>query len=750
MSKMYAAVRFLPLPRFALLSWAVASALNAVAADAPAEGQSVPSADVKKPSLKVEDAARAKAAGKVDAIEIKGASNVDERRQSTASKIVVNHDEVVKYGDSNLGDVLKRLPGVTLGGTPGRGGEIRMRGLGSGYTQIMINGEPAPPGFSLDSLSPEMVERIEIMRSPTAEFSTQAIAGGINIVLKEKIKRAQHEIKAGVGEDNGKYNGGLNLQLSDQDGPFSYAVNSGFYRYSYRWDGTSAVQGLEPAGRVNREAESHSYGDGVGFNIAPRLNWRLGNANNLTWQSFVNLSHSKNDSDSQTHVMSGPLPAYLDSESANTGGSSMVRSNLNWVRRFDDGAKIDAKFGVNYNRNYAKTELETDGRGSHPALDRLTRSTAEDYGFTAGGKYSTPWREAHALAIGWDGAWSRRVQDATTVDNGVLQNANLGTGFTADVSRLALFAQDEWEISKKWSIYGGLRWETLNTKSGSNAQANVDNRANVLSPLLQSMWRLGEGESRDQVRVGISRTYRAPQTSSLMARPQLALENTPLTPDSAGNPQLQPELAWGLDVAYEHYLSQGGMMSVSVFARNVDDLMRNLTSKVDGRWVNRPENVGKAQVRGIELELKSRLAEFMDDAPAVDLRVSASRYWSHVDYIPGPDNRLDSQTPYSANIGFDWKLATVPVTWGASLSLQGAGPIQVSSQQRSESSVKRTLDVYGLYKVSAQAQVRLALSNVLHQQYNSQSHYLGNGYDEFLSSKNATTAGARVTFEYKF
>ena len=63
-------------------------------------------------------------------------TDVQERRASTAAKIVIGREEIERYGDSNLGDVLKRLPGVTLQGRPGRGGEIRMRGLGNGYTQI--------------------------------------------------------------------------------------------------------------------------------------------------------------------------------------------------------------------------------------------------------------------------------------------------------------------------------------------------------------------------------------------------------------------------------------------------------------------------------------------------------------------------------------------------------------------------------------------------------------------------------------
>ena len=114
--------------------------------------------------------------------------DTQERRQSTAAKIVIGRDEIERFGDSTVGDLLKRLPGVTMQGRPGRGGAIRMRGLGAGYTQILLDGERVSPGFSIDSLSPEQIERIEILRAPTAETGARAIAGTINIITREGFR----------------------------------------------------------------------------------------------------------------------------------------------------------------------------------------------------------------------------------------------------------------------------------------------------------------------------------------------------------------------------------------------------------------------------------------------------------------------------------------------------------------------------------------------------------------------------------
>src|SRR5208282_3085415 len=141
---------------------------------------------------------------------------------STAAKRVFGREELDRYGDTSIGEVLKRLPGITISGRPGRGGDIRMRGLGHGYTQILINGDPAPRGFSFDTLAPEAVERIEIYRAPMAEHSARAIAGTINIVLREELKKHQTEVRLTGTLEKGHVQPGVSLQRSDAEGNFGY------------------------------------------------------------------------------------------------------------------------------------------------------------------------------------------------------------------------------------------------------------------------------------------------------------------------------------------------------------------------------------------------------------------------------------------------------------------------------------------------------------------------------------------------
>ena len=110
------------------------------------------------------------AGAKLERVEITARQTDTElRRRASTAKQVYGREELDKFGDTNVADVLQRLPGVTM-----QGNSPRLRGLGAGYTLLMINGDPAPPGFALDQLDPSQVERIEVSKGPSASQSAQA------------------------------------------------------------------------------------------------------------------------------------------------------------------------------------------------------------------------------------------------------------------------------------------------------------------------------------------------------------------------------------------------------------------------------------------------------------------------------------------------------------------------------------------------------------------------------------------------
>ena len=687
-------------------------------------------------------------------VEIKGsAAQYDARRNDTATKIVVSQEEILKNGDTTVAEVLKRLPGITIGGVQGRGGDIRMRGLGSGYTQILLNGEPSPPGFSLDSIAPDMIERIEIMRAATAEYSTQAIAGGINIVLKRAIVTAQRDIKVGVQEEKGNIGTNVNYQLADKKGPLSYAIGGSVTWAKFDRPSEIVTEGSDAAGKqtILRRSDEASKGHFEAFNISPRVNWNLGPGDIITSQSFVNVNRANIDATERVNTIVGAPPLYQATGTHIDNSMEMVRSDLSWNRKLAEGAKLEMKGGVNYNHRDSDVPSQQFGGTNNLLLDRSITSSATDKGFTGSGKYSTPIFEGHALATGFDGAYSKRdedrIQRETSPIPGLARNED--QVFDANVRRLALFAQDEWTIDPRWSVYFGLRWEGIETRSSGANYAPIDNKSSVWSPLFQTLWKI-PGSKNDQVRLGLTRTYKAPSVNNLIPRRFSSNNNTATTPDSQGNPNLRPELAWGLDLAFEHYLEGGGLLTASTYARRIQDITRSQVSLIDGLWVSMPVNAGVANTYGVELEAKLPLRSLSKTAPNIDFRANASRNWSRLEAIPGPDNRLDSQTPFSGTVGADWKLDKLPMTVGASYSFQNGGPVRISLNQYAYSAPKRSLDMYGLWKFNPKTQLRVSLANGLHQENLAQSSYVdatGRLSDTTLTP---TFIVARALLEMKF
>ncbi|MGK5080371.1 TonB-dependent receptor plug domain-containing protein [Janthinobacterium sp. HLX7-2] len=658
------------------------------------------------------------------------ADKTAQRRNDTVSAIVIGHDELIRQGDRALSDVLKRLPGITIGAAPGagQGGQIQLRGLGQGYTLIMLDGVPVPAGFALDSLDPELVERVEIQRAATAEFSAQAIAGSINIVLKKTTAKPQREFKLGASNSHGLNAGSATLQWSGKQKKLSYALAGTASRTARRVDIEEWGRNVDMDG--NTTVLRHTpQRETVGVNaleLAPRLTWALANEDSLAWQSLLSVKRVANRHGGLETAYVGGNSNYPDNHSDFDQASVTLRSDLHWLRKLERGASLDVKLGVQLNHRANDFIFEGYGPGRVLRSTHLVDSGVDDVGATFSGSYRRQLGEHHLLAAGWDAGRRRRAdfrreRQFSPSETPVLSDED----YAATATRLALYAQDEWSLSKRWSLYLGLRWEGLRTASRTGGAEGggkpVDVRSQVWSPLLQSLWKL---RTEDQLRAAITRTYKAPEIFELMPRRYTVDNgNSATNPDNQGNPALRPELAWGLDAAYEYYPAKGAMLGVSGSLRRISGVMRDQLYQSGGRWVATPVNQGDAQVRGIELEARLPLAALMQGAPALDLRANVARNWSRVAAIAGPDNHLDSQLPWSANLGGDYRLAGLPLSLGGNLNYQAGGRSRSSSALLAYVGVKRELDLYALWKFSDRLRVRLSGANLLQQDYATGSRY---------------------------
>jgi outer membrane receptor protein involved in Fe transport len=223
--------------------------------------------------------------------------------------------------------------------------------------------------------------------------------------------------------------------------------------------------------------------------------------------------------------------------------------------------------------------------------------------------------------------------------------------------------------------------------------------------------------------------------------------NTEVSSDYTGNPDLRPELATGLDAAYEHYFSGGGLVSLSATSRSIHDTIRDRTRYVGSRWITAPHNQGGAQVRSLALETRLPLTT-VGSAWPVELRANVSRNWSSVDAVPGPGNRLDQQPRWTGNLGAD--VSGAQVSAGASFNFVTGGWTRTSVFESSYGGVTRDLEAYALYKFDPLRQLRFTARNLLAPD-RPRGHVYADAFGTTgRESTSATYRSLRLQYEQKF
>lgn len=700
---------------------------------APAAAASAPAAPARRPPP---DAAGPPAAP-AQRVEVTGARDSDSeaRRRSTASKIVIGREDIEKFGDATVGEVLRRLPGVTTPGAPGRGGPPRLRGLGNGFTQLLLDGQRLPPGFSLESLSPEQIERIEILRAPTAETGARAIAGTINIITREGFRRRLNDLRFGLGSENGQPQGGTFWTHNDSAGNLTYTLNAGLFgrrNQSTGFSDTQVSDATTGAALESRHTDSQTRSENMGLNLGGRLQWRLGEGgDSLTLMPGIFANRSESNTQAATRFdlrrPTPPYPAYADGSQQDGENSFFAPRLMLQYRQRVGGWRLESGGSLNASRAEGDTS-----RVERLADNSILRSqddatVSRERSFTLNGKASRllgAEGSEHSLVMGGEIDSARRQETRTTVLDGTQTQQDFGDDYQASTLRLAAYAQDEWAINPSWSVHAGLRWEGIQTQGDSGDGMRPKNSNSVWTPLAHLLWK-PDPKKRDQVRLSLTRSWRAPATNQLIGRPTYTrlydrrLEsNTEAAPDSAGNANLRPELATGVDLAFERFLEGGGLLSVNLFHRRIQDLMR---SKVEleqvswspaQRYVRRMRNIGAATTQGVEMEAKFRADQLVKGFAPVELRANLALFRSKVDGVPGPDNRLDDQARATANLGADYRFRRTPLTVGGNLNWVPGTTTRRAADETSTTSTKQQWDVFALWTFNPSVGLRLLANNI--------------------------------------
>ena len=145
----------------------------------------------------------------VEKIVVYGQIGFRNRTPDVAPVLIYDRNYFERFEPDSAGDALKRVPSVTFLSDVTESDGARLRGLNPGYTQILINGQRVPGigddrSFLLDRIPAELIDRVEIIRSSSADRPADGVAGAINIQLRDSFDFEGGYIKLGASNFDGE------------------------------------------------------------------------------------------------------------------------------------------------------------------------------------------------------------------------------------------------------------------------------------------------------------------------------------------------------------------------------------------------------------------------------------------------------------------------------------------------------------------------------------------------------------------
>ena len=187
------------------------------------------------------------------------AKALNQQRASVNITNVISSDQVESFPDENIGDALKRVPGINVQYDQGEARFGNIRGLAPQMNSVTINGERIPSAegetrsIQLDLVPSDMVQSIEVSKVITPDMDGDAIGGSVNLVTRSNPSKRRITAELGSG-----YN-----QISEKPmvkAYFLYADRAANDKLGYTFSGSYLDHSL---GSDNKEMEWDKLDDGT-------------------------------------------------------------------------------------------------------------------------------------------------------------------------------------------------------------------------------------------------------------------------------------------------------------------------------------------------------------------------------------------------------------------------------------------------------------------------------------------------------
>lgn len=487
---------------------------------------------------------------------------------------------------ASASDVLQATPSVEVDAD----GRVSLRG--NENVAIQINGRPAPIRGTqlaayLKQLPASVVERVEVIPTPSARHDPEGMAGIINLVLKQNTDLGTSGGFTLQASPQQRYNASGNL--GNQRGPTTVFTTYGFNSDKRNIVGINDRERFNALGAPLSYTEQDINGDMThgGHNWNTTVDYKL-NARDLL-STTLNLNRRRSTDES--------FVAYTELDSTRSVLETYLRPRENNVKAF----VLDHSWLFKRTFEPRKHELSTEIRYNRAADDDRTllwrqaareataRSELEDIEVdaltqqgTAQLDYTRTLGERTKLETGYkgNGRWLDRdyavLKDS--LGSGSWIRSNLSNAFEFDEQVHAGYAVLSQGI-RKFELQGGLRAEYARREFALAAESYPYNYTSLF-PSGVIMYKLSDAS---QVKVSYSRRIRRPGTQELNPFPVFFdVQNVFI-----GNPNLNPEYSDVFELSANRS-GKLGSIQVSPFYRRTTDVLRfivNTADTVDGREV---------------------------------------------------------------------------------------------------------------------------------------------------------------------
>ena len=692
----------------------------------------------------------------LDAVVVQGKIVYRTRTDDVAPTLSYDLEYFQQFEPLTVGDMLKRVPSVAFVSDVLEYDGARLRGLDPGYTQILINGKKVPGAgidrsFFVDRIPAELVERVEIIRSASANRSGDAVAGALNIVLRDAYRFDGKYIRVGAMYfDDGELKGTLGGVASTDIG--EGRLLAGFNvqgRYNPKVKRSDRYE--EPNGDFVDAENQTDVRDGTDYSFNASYTHPIGTGDLSLNALYVRTDRTETENSIEYNDPISTSRNNLLSVNEQVVDIEQNNYSLSANYEFDMlGGRTDLDLGYSrFDDSRFDTEEEDgyDDDDLPPSFDEregtrvLTDQQDSESSFSITHKRDMSSGSKFEFGLDYTGKKRdtvlRTSEVATDVEGGQLPAY---VDFDVNTSNMEERRLDPYLMfsgeGKGFTWEAGLRYESTDV----DISADGDSASNEYSALLPSAHLKWDLTENDRMSFSVARTVRRPNFNFVLP---LLLEEEFGDNDFIGNPNLKPELAWGFDLGFERRLGRQGIFGINVFYRDVSDLIEitntgeasataiddyeddvedflddnpGATPGTPGYPQFDPEsfvytaaNVGDGYVYGIELDLSTPLTIF--DMPNTGVFFNYSWLDSSVDDEFG-ERTFNDQAKYIFNVGFVQDLPSVDMAFGASYRRQGNAYSRLLSEEV-KTSYGADLEVFIEKRFGEKFSLRLTGSNLL-------------------------------------